>query len=168
MAGSACYNIVYMSERVGTSNTYRVTGGDRAKQEETIALWLRNTSFVLSFLSESEQFIMLHLLVVLFCNHLLCPVGLSPPPALEIMSDARINVLIIDCSAVYMDGLLWDIGCDIRDWTLTKKCLCEMWNQISHVHFYFLFQSEWLSMAVSLSQETVDTCFKTDTILPCT
>lgn len=27
MAGSACYNIVYMRERVGASNTYRVTGG---------------------------------------------------------------------------------------------------------------------------------------------
>lgn len=137
MAGSACYNTVYMSERVGTSNTYRVTGGDRTKQEETIAPWLRNTSFVFSFLSESEQFIMLHLLVFLFSSHVWCPLGLSPPPALEIMSDAHIGVLIFDCSAVYMDGLLWDIGCDIHDRTLTKMHLCEMWNQISHVHLNF-------------------------------
>lgn len=37
MAGSACYNIVYMSERVSARNTYRVTRGDRKKQEKTIA-----------------------------------------------------------------------------------------------------------------------------------
>lgn len=37
MAGSACYNIVYMSERFSASETYRVTGGGRKKQEKTIA-----------------------------------------------------------------------------------------------------------------------------------
>lgn len=35
MAGSACYNIVYMRERVSTSNTYRVTGGDRKINSST-------------------------------------------------------------------------------------------------------------------------------------
>lgn len=36
MAGSACYNTVYMTARVGASNTYRVTEGD-PQSSRTIA-----------------------------------------------------------------------------------------------------------------------------------
>lgn len=45
MAGSACYNIVYMSERVGTVKTYRVTGGKNnslAIKRDVILLLIQN------------------------------------------------------------------------------------------------------------------------------
>lgn len=56
MAGSACYNIVYMREGVGTSNTYRVTGGDRGERHgENNSLWLKSdTSFLSVFIQKYD------------------------------------------------------------------------------------------------------------------
>lgn len=57
MAGSACYNIVYMREGVGTSNTYRVTGGDGGKRHgENNSLWLKSdTSFLPVFIQKYDR-----------------------------------------------------------------------------------------------------------------
>lgn len=78
MAGSACYNIVYMSERVSTSNTCRVTGGDRKKQEKTgknNSHVIKKRRVILSLLIQMKVDNLVYLLVFLFCSNLLRPVG---------------------------------------------------------------------------------------------
>lgn len=55
MAGSAYYNIVYMSERVGTSNTYRVTGGDRTKTGKNNSPVIKKRRAILFLLIQTKE-----------------------------------------------------------------------------------------------------------------
>ena len=57
MAGSACYNIVYMSERGSTSNTYRVTGGEQRKKQNNSLVIQRRRHSSHSDPEQSERFI---------------------------------------------------------------------------------------------------------------
>lgn len=69
MAGSAFYNIVYMRERVSTSNTYRVTGGDRGeKTGRNNSLMIKKRYVILSVPIQKYDRCCIYSVLIFCCN----------------------------------------------------------------------------------------------------
>lgn len=59
MAGSACYNIVYMSERISTRNTYRVTGKDLQSRKNNSLMIRKRHVILLLFMQNKANYYLL-------------------------------------------------------------------------------------------------------------